>query len=203
MLFRSVGIPLSVKYDSTDNLLDPTRGVRVTASVSPYPTFLGSTIGVVQSKAALSAYYALDEDARYVLAGRVGLGSIAGEELSDIPATRRFYAGGGGSVRGYAYRTLSPLGPDGRITGGRSLFEGSVEARIKLTDTIGVVPFFDAGMAFESAVPNFKQRLQMAAGLGLRYYTAIGPIRLDVAAPLNPRKGDKPVAVYISIGQAF
>lgn len=201
--YTLVGVPLSVIYDSTDSLLDPTRGVRAVASVAPYPTFLGSTIGVVQSKAALSTYYAFDEDARYVLAGRVGLGSIAGESLAEIPATRRFYAGGGGSVRGYAYRTLSPLGPDGRLTGGRSLFEGSVEARVKITDTIGVVPFFDAGMAFESAVPNFKERLQLAAGLGLRYYTSIGPIRLDVAAPLNPRKGDKPVALYISIGQAF
>jgi len=89
------------------------------------------------------------------------------------------------------------------LTGGRSLFEASVEARIKVTDTIGLVPFFDAGMAFESSIPNFKQELQYSAGLGLRYYTPIGPIRLDVAAPLNPRKGDKPVAVYISIGQAF
>ena len=71
------------------------------------------------------------------------------------------------------------------------------------TDTIGIVPFFDAGTAFEGSVPDFKQRLQMAAGLGLRYYTAIGPIRVDVAAPLNPRKGDKPVALYVSIGQAF
>lgn len=201
--YTLVGIPLSVKYDSTDSLLDATRGIRATASVTPYPSLLGSTVNIVQSKAALSAYYALDEDARYVLAGRLGLGSIAGESLADIPATRRFYAGGGGSVRGYAYRSLSPLGPLGRLTGGRSLFEGSVEARIKVTDTIGVVPFFDAGTAFESSLPNFKETLQMSAGLGLRYYTPIGPIRLDVAAPLNPRKGDKPVAVYISIGQAF
>ncbi len=201
--YTLVGIPLSVKYDSTNSLLDPTRGIRATASVTPYPTFLGSTVGLFQSKAALSAYYALDEDARYVLAGRIGLGSIAGADLDEVPATRRFYAGGGGSVRGYAYRTLSPLGPLGRLTGGRSLFEGSVEARIKVTDTIGLVPFFDAGTAFEGSVPDFKQRLQMAAGLGLRYYTAIGPIRVDVAAPLNPRKGDKPVALYVSIGQAF
>jgi translocation and assembly module TamA len=201
--YTLVGIPLSVKYDSTDSLLDATRGIRATASVAPYPTFLGSTVGIVQSKAALSAYYALDEDARYVLAGRVGLGSIAGADLDDIPATRRFYAGGGGSVRGYAYRTLSPLGPLFRLTGGRSLFEASLEARIKITDTIGVVPFFDAGTAFEGSVPDFKQRLQMSAGLGLRYYTAIGPIRVDVAAPLNPRKGDKPVALYVSIGQSF
>ena len=201
--YTLVGIPLSVRYDSTDSLLDSTRGIRATASVAPYPTFLGSTVGIVQSKASLAAFYALDEDARYVLAGRVGLGSIAGADLDEIPATRRFYAGGGGSVRGYAYRTLSPLGPLNRLTGGRSLFEASLEARIKITDTIGVVPFFDAGTAFEGSVPDFKQRLQMAAGLGLRYYTAIGPIRVDVAAPLNPRKGDKPVALYVSIGQAF
>ena len=201
--YTLVGIPLSVKYDSTDSLLDATRGIRASASVTPYPTFLGSSVGIVQAKGAFSAYHALDEDARYVLAGRIGLGSISGADLDDIPATRRFYAGGGGSVRGYAYRTLSPLGPLGRLTGGRSLFEASLEARIKVTDTIGIVPFFDAGTAFEGSVPDFKQRLQMAAGLGLRYYTAIGPIRVDLAAPLNPRKGDKPVALYVSIGQSF
>lgn len=201
--YTLVGIPLSVKYDSTDSLLDPTRGFRATASVTPYPTFLGSSVGIVQSKAAVSAYYALDEDARYILAGRVGFGSIAGASLDEIPSTRRFYAGGGGSVRGYAYRTLSPLGPFGQLTGGRSLLELSAEARIKITDTIGVVPFFDAGTAYAATVPDGKQKLQMAAGLGLRYYTSIGPIRVDVAAPLNPRKGDKPVALYVSIGQAF
>ncbi|HEY5793840.1 MAG TPA: autotransporter assembly complex family protein [Bosea sp. (in: a-proteobacteria)] len=201
--YTLVGIPLSLKYDSTDSLLDATRGFRATASVAPYPTFLGSTVGIVQAKGAFSAYYALDEDARYVLAGRIGLGSISGASLDEIPATRRFYAGGGGSVRGYAYRTLAPLGPMNQLIGGRSLFEASVEARIKITDTIGIVPFFDAGTAFEGSLPDFKQRLQMAAGLGLRYYTAIGPIRVDVAAPLNPRKGDKPVALYVSIGQAF
>ncbi|WP_244595708.1 autotransporter assembly complex protein TamA [Bosea lathyri] len=201
--YTLVGIPLSVKYDSTDSLLDATRGIRAIASVAPYPTFLGSTVGVVQTKAALSGYYALDDDARYVLAGRIGLGSIAGAELAEIPATRRFYAGGGGSVRGYAYRSLAPLGPLGQLTGGRSLFEASVEARIKITDTIGIVPFADAGTAFSSTLPDFKEKLQYSAGLGLRYYTPIGPIRVDVAAPLNPRKGDKPFALYVSIGQAF
>ncbi|MBD3844766.1 outer membrane protein assembly factor [Bosea sp. SSUT16] len=201
--YTLVGLPLSVNYDSTDSLLDPTRGIRATASFTPYPTFLGSTVGIYQAKAAVSGYYALDEDARYVLAGRVGFGSISGASLDEIPATRRFYAGGGGSVRGYAYRSLSPLGPFGQLTGGRSLLELSAEARIKITETIGIVPFFDAGTAFESSLPDGKQKLQMAAGLGFRYYTSIGPIRVDVAAPLNPRKGDKPVALYVSIGQAF
>lgn len=201
--YTLVGIPLSVKYDSTDSPLDPTRGVRAAASFAAYPAFLGSTVGIYQTKAAVSAYYALDEDARYVLAGRIGFGSVAGANLNEIPATRLFYAGGGGSVRGYAYRSIAPLGPLNQVVGGRSLFEFSAEARIKLTDTIGIVPFFDAGTAYESTFPDGKQPLQMAAGLGLRYYTGIGPIRVDVAAPLNPRKGDKPVALYVSIGQAF
>jgi translocation and assembly module TamA len=201
--YTLVGVPLSLRYDSTDSQLDPTRGIRVAASVTPYAAFGGNAAPFIQSKASISGYYALDEDARYVLAGRIGLGSIAGADLDEVPATRRFYAGGGGSVRGYAYRTLSPLGPLNHLTGGRSLFEASVEARIKITNTIGIVPFFDAGMAFASQFPNFKEKMQYAAGLGLRYYTPIGPIRVDVAAPLNPRKGDKPVALYISIGQAF
>lgn len=201
--YTLVGIPLSVKYDSTDSLLDPTRGLRVNASFAPYPTFLGSTVGIYQTKAAVSAYYALDEDARYILAGRIGFGSVAGASLNEIPPTRLFYAGGGGSVRGYAYRSIAPLGPFHQVVGGRSLLELSAEARIRITETIGIVPFFDAGTAFESSFPDGKQKLQMAAGLGLRYYTGIGPIRVDVAAPLNPRKGDKPVALYVSIGQAF
>ncbi len=201
--YTLVGIPLSVRYDSTDSLLDPTRGIRATASFAPYAMFGDTSTGLFQTRASISGYYALDEDARYVLAGRIGFGSIAGAALDEIPATRRFYAGGGGSVRGYAYRSLAPLGPYDQLIGGRSLFESSVEARIKITETIGIVPFFDAGMAFESSFPDFKETLALSAGLGLRYYTPIGPIRLDVAAPLNPRKGDKPVAVYISIGQAF
>jgi translocation and assembly module TamA len=106
-------------------------------------------------------------------------------------------------VRGYQYNTLGPTAPNGAIIGGRSLFEASAELRARVTDTIGVVPFIDAGNAFASSAPDFSRPLQMAAGLGLRYYTSIGPLRLDVAAPINPRRGDKPVAVYVSIGQSF
>ncbi|MBZ6076631.1 autotransporter assembly complex protein TamA [Microvirga puerhi] len=198
-----VGLPASLTYDSTDRPLDPTRGARINASITPYPSFLGSTVGMTVSKFEASTYYALDEDARYILAGRIGLGSIVGADLDEIPANFRFFAGGGGSVRGYRYQSLGPQGPFGYVVGGRSLLEGSLEARIKITDTIGVVPFIDAGNAFESSYPDFKERLQVSAGLGLRYYTAIGPIRLDVATPLNPRPGDRPVSLYISIGQAF
>ena len=83
------------------------------------------------------------------------------------------------------------------------MFDGSVEARIKVTDTIGIVPFLDMGNAFASSYPDFKDPLRFAAGLGLRYYTPIGPIRLDVAMPFERLRGENPVAVYVSIGQAF
>jgi translocation and assembly module TamA len=106
-------------------------------------------------------------------------------------------------VRGYAYNSLGPIGPFGAVIGGRSLFLVSAELRVKVTETIGIVPFFDAGDAYASNFPNFSAPLYKAAGIGLRYYTAIGPIRADVAFPLEKHAGTGAVAVYVSIGQAF
>ncbi|QCI63580.1 outer membrane protein assembly factor [Phreatobacter stygius] len=198
-----VGIPLSVTYDSTDRPLDPTRGFRVTASFTPYhgfrdaPSFFG--VGRIQA----STYYSLDDAARYILAVRIAFASIAGGTLADIPAPMRFYAGGGGSVRGYEYKSLGPRDAFGNVVGGKSLFEASFEARIKITDTIGIVPFVDIGQAFASSLPDGSERLRIGAGLGLRYYTAIGPIRLDFAVPIARQRGERAYAVYVSLGQAF
>ncbi len=129
----------------------------------------------------------------------------APSDLRDIPSNYRFFSGGGGSVRGYRYQTIGPRTPPfGFVVGGRSLFEANVEARVKVTDTIGIVPFFDIGGAYAGSIPDFTRGdTRMSAGLGLRYYTGIGPIRLDVAFPLNPRPGDQPVVLYVSIGQSF
>ena len=200
--YTLVGVPASVNYDTTDSKLDPTSGVRLNASVAAFPEFLGSTLNFGQFKARGSAYWSVDPDQRFVLAGRVGIGGEVGPALDEIPANWRFYAGGGGSVRGYAYDSLGPRNLFG-VTGGRSLFEASAELRIKITDTIGIVPFVDAGNAFSSTLPNFSMPLYTSAGLGLRYYTAIGPIRLDVAHAFQPVPGSGPVSVYVSIGQAF
>ncbi len=201
--YTLVGIPVSLTYDSTDSKLDPTHGVRLNASATGFGSFLGSSLNLLQSKARASAYYSLDADSRFVLAGRVGFGAMGGPSLNDIPANWRFYAGGGGSVRGYAYNSLGPTVFWGPVVGGRSLFEASAEMRVKLTDTIGLVPFFDAGNAFASSFPNFSDHLYTAVGLGLRYYTTIGPIRVDVAFPLDRRPGNGVAALYVSIGQAF
>jgi translocation and assembly module TamA len=200
--YTLVGVPVSANFDTTDSKLDPTRGVRLNVSAAGFGTFLGSSLDLVQAKGRASAYYSLDPDSRFVLAGRVAVGAMGGPELDEIPANWRFYAGGGGSVRGYAYNELGPTFL-GAVVGGRSLFEASAELRVKVTDTIGLVPFFDAGNAFASSFPNFSEPLFTAAGLGLRYYSTVGPIRLDVAFPLERRAGNGPVAVYVSIGQAF
>lgn len=205
--YQLVGTPLSVKFDNTDKPLDPSTGFRINAAVTPYATALGSSVGFTRATADASTYVALDEDADYILAARIGVGSLLDgpSDLREIPSNYRFYTGGGGSIRGYRYQTVAPRGPFGFVVGGRSLFESSLEARIKVTDTIGIVPFFDAGGAFASTTPDLrlKDAVQMSAGIGLRYYTGIGPLRLDLAFPINPRPGDQPVVLYVSIGQSF
>jgi translocation and assembly module TamA len=201
--YTLIGLPVSVLYDSTDNPLDPTRGVKLAASLAPYLDRVDDDQFMGVGRLSGSAYWSLDETGRMILAGRLGFGSIVGPDLLDIPANRRLYAGGAGSVRGYELESLSPL-VFGHPIGGRSLLDGSIEARFKITETIGIVPFVDAGMAFDDSLPDFgAQHLAVGVGLGLRYFTAIGPIRLDVATPLNRDYGDRPVVLYVSIGQAF
>jgi translocation and assembly module TamA len=197
-----IGVTGSANYDSTNDRLDPTQGVRAKAAVAAYPGVFGS-LYLYTAKTEVSAYQALDADSRFVLAGRARVASEIGPGLEDIPANLRLYAGGGGSVRGYAYSSLGPRAANGAILGGRSAVDSSLEIRWRATDAIGLVGFFDAGNAFEAEVPNFSLPIQMSAGVGLRYYTGFGPLRLDIAAPINPRPGDPRFAIYASIGQAF
>ena len=137
------------------------------------------------------------------MAGGANVGAIVGAERNEIPADERFYAGGGGSIRGYAYQTVAPLSGTDPI-GGRSIFELSLELRLKLTEQFGLVTFLDGGNAFTSQTPDFRESLLWGTGLGFRYYTPIGPLRLDVAFPLDRREGiDDSFQVYVSLGQAF
>jgi translocation and assembly module TamA len=132
------------------------------------------------------------------------VGSIAGADLADIPANRRFYAGGGGSIRGYEYQKVGPLDAAGDPIGGRSKIEVAAEVRVRVWGEIAVVPFIAGGQVYESVYPDFSDSVQWAAGLGLRYHTVVGPLRLDVAFPINRRDGiDDAFQIYISLGQAF
>ncbi|MFT5445919.1 MAG: translocation and assembly module TamA, partial [Gammaproteobacteria bacterium] len=119
------------------------------------------------------------------------------------PPKTRLYSGGGGSVRGYQTQFIGPLDARGDPTGGRSVLEAGVEMRIRVGENFGLVPFIDAGTVSRAIFPDFSEDVQIAAGLGLRYHTIIGPIRADIALPINPREEDNLFEFYISIGQAF
>jgi translocation and assembly module TamA len=200
LLFGPTG---AINYDTSDDLLNPTKGVRASLTGAAFPEIIGSSQNVFQTRATGSTYYDLSSNGTLVLAGRLSLGSVFGGSINELPADRLLYAGGGGSVRGYEFRSISPLDADGDPTGGRSLVEGSIELRYRFLGNYGIVPFFDAGSVTKDVYPSFTEEVQYAGGLGFRYYSPIGPIRADVAVPLNPRKEDDPVAFYISIGQAF
>lgn len=192
-----------VRLDSTNNPLDPTAGSRLEISLSPFTSLAGTSSQFVIASLHGSKYFSFDEAGRYVLAGRGQLSSVWGEERSALPSNKRFYSGGGGSVRGYAYQKIGPLDANNDPLGGRSVVEAGLEFRARLTETIGLVPFIEGGNVFEKTYPDSFDLL-WAAGLGLRYYTAIGPIRLDLALPLDKRENvDDNYQVYISIGQAF
>ena len=191
-------LPTSLSYDGTDDLLDPTQGFRLSGRLSPEASFQGSAFGYLKGQIDASVYQPISG---VVLAGRVRAGSIFGAERDRIAPSRRFYAGGGGSVRGFGYQEIGPRDQFNDPIGGRSLAEASVEARFRFGD-FGVVPFLDAGQIYTSTLPKFDS-FRFGAGIGARYYTSFGPIRIDVATPLDPRKGDPKVGVYVSIGQAF
>ncbi|MZR22929.1 BamA/TamA family outer membrane protein [Sneathiella chungangensis] len=198
------GLPLTARYDSTDDLLDPTKGRRFNTSLVPYVGLNQNTPDFLRLEMDGSTYYSVLDDDRLILAARGKIGLMAGDSANEIPASKRFYSGGGGSVRGYKYQTVGPLDSNNDPVGGRSLLEVGFEARARITDSIGIVPFIEGGNVYESMAPDFSGEFLWGAGLGFRYYTAIGPIRFDVALPLNRRDGvDDAYQFYISIGQAF
>ena len=202
--FLLFGLPLTANRDTTDDALDPASGTRLQLALTPYTGVGSDSLLFVTAVAGGSAYYALDEEERYVLAGRARLGSILGEKTDALPASRRFYAGGGGSIRGYEYQLVGPLDDDEEPFGGTSLVELGAELRVRVSETIGVVPFVDGGTVYDDPYFTGDETLRWAAGLGLRYFTGFGPVRLDVAFPLNPRDGvDEAFQFYISFGQAF
>lgn len=198
------GLPFTAVYDRTDNRFDPSSGLRARASLTPYVGAFDDT-GLLFSVLDLGAstYYAIDDGKRYILAGRTRLASLLGAGRDDVPPPQRLYSGGGGSVRGYESRFIGPLDTEDDPIGGRSVAELGIELRYRLSESIGIVPFLEAGLVSEEIYPTTDERIQYAAGLGLRYYTAIGPIRADIAFPLNPRDEDSFFQFYIAIGQAF
>jgi len=199
-----VGIPINGSRDGSNDLLDPTEGTRVRLSVTPYRATIEQDVNFTVFEVEASAYVGLGKDDRVVPAIRVKAGSITGADTLDIPITKRFFAGGGGSIRGYEYQTAGPLDANGDPIGGRSLLETGLELRWRVTDSIGIVPFVEGGNVYDKQTPDLEEDLFWAVGMGFRYFTVAGPIRFDVAFPLNRREGiDDEFQIYVSLGQAF
>ncbi|WP_085025694.1 autotransporter assembly complex protein TamA [Ensifer aridi] len=200
--YVTAALPFEYVRDTRDDKLNATEGYRALINAKPSYEIEGQTF-FSSFEASASAYYSPGEENRFVLAGKLGAGVlVGGDELSDIPATRRFFLGGGGTVRGYSFQEISPRNADNELTGGRSYVNGTLEARIAVTDTIGIVPFIDAGSVSESTTPDFSD-IRAGAGIGLRYATPFGPIRLDFAVPLNKYPGGTDYGIYAGIGQSF
>ncbi|MEP9402819.1 autotransporter assembly complex family protein [Sphingomonas sp. VNH70] len=193
-------LPTSLNYDGSDDLLNPTRGFRLGGRLSPELSLQGAVFGYTRLQLDGSVYRPFGD--RVVLAGRTRIGSILGAPRDAVAPSRRFYAGGGASVRGYGFQSIGPRDPNNDPIGGRSLAEFSIEARVRAFGNFGVVPFLDAGNIYTSTLPEFSG-MRYGAGIGVRYYSNFGPIRIDVGTPVNPQRGDPRIAVYVSLGQAF
>jgi len=209
-LNRLLGFPVEVQVDATNDLIDPTKGGRLATQVTPYLGRSGHDSRLLIATAKGSYYLRVLKSDAIILAGWAHGGVIATSAFDNIAPNKRFYAGGAGSVRAYGYKLLGPLDVYRVPLGGRSILEYGIEGRFKATETIGFVLFAEAGSLSTTASPNMNnQALLWGIGTGIRYYTAIGPIRVDVARPMKRRRDtsgkyiDSGYQFYLSVGQAF
>ncbi|WP_428333339.1 autotransporter assembly complex protein TamA [Novosphingobium sp.] len=193
-------IPLLLGYDRSDSLLNPTKGFRITAKLSPETSLKGGKVSPYARTLLLATgYYPISPS--LVLAARGQVGSIFGTSVDDLAPSRRLYSGGGGSVRGYGYQQLGPKDANNNPIGGRDQTEFAIEARYRFGN-YGIVPFIDGGRVGESSTPGLSG-MRYGAGIGGRFYTNFGPLRVDVATPIARKPGESVIALYIGIGQAF
>lgn len=201
--FELFSITTKVSRDTANDPLNPTKGSRIALSGAPHLSLGSGTTPYMVFEASGATYRAVFDD-RVVLAARARFGSIVGAKNSNIPASQRFFSGGGRSVRGYDYQSIGPLDDSDDPLGGRSVAEINLEPRIKITPKFSLIPFIDAGIVSTDELPDFSNDVQVGAGLGVAYQTPVGPIRLDLARAVNRRSNvDGVIEFYISLGQAF
>ncbi|MFZ1538848.1 MAG: autotransporter assembly complex family protein [Chromatiaceae bacterium] len=202
-------LPLTLKYNGAGDLLDPREGARLDARVAPTKVLSGDASNFFHLRVTGTAYLDLSRltsaqraSGWTILAGRLSIGRIFGASAEQVPPDWRFYAGGGGSVRGYPFQSIGPQTLSGQPQGGSNLLETSLELRQRLWGNWGSALFVDTGAISDLNFPG-TGGWSVGVGAGVRYHTPIGPVRLDVATPLNNDAGDPAVQVYIGIGQAY
>ncbi len=201
-LYTLLQTPVSLQYDTTRDLLNPLSGIRAALSVTPTESFANPNATFVIAQASGSTYLDLLGNGRSVLALHGLVGSVEGASTFAIPPDQRFYGGGSGTVRGFRFQSVGPQFPDGIPIGGTSIDAGSLELRQRFGASYGAAVFVDAGQVSTSGVP-FQGTVQVGVGIGARYYTSFGPLRLDFAVPVTNQPNSDAFEVYIGIGQAF
>lgn len=201
--FHLFSFPVYYSMDTTNDLLDPVRGYRFSLALTPYHEIMGPSITFAKVVSSYKRYAVILKKPYTVFAANLRIGILKGAGREEIPADERFYAGGGGSVRGYSYQSVGPL--FGKVPiGGKSLIEMSTEVRLKITEHFGIATFLDGGTAFTNNLFDSGEFLQWGTGMGIRYYTPVGPLRLDIGVPINRRQyNENKYAIYLSLGQAF
>ena len=200
-LFTAAGLA-AFSVDRSNDPLNPERGWRFEARAEPIAHAGDTGLVYLRAMAQGSVYLSFDQDSNTVAAAQLKVGAIAGGRIPDVPGSRRYYAGGGGSVRGFSYQGVGPRFADNTPQGGLSLIEGSLEGRQKVFDKWTAVAFIDAGVLGERAALDFTDPA-VGVGVGVRYDLGFAPIRADIAVPVNKRTGDAAFQVYLSIGQSF
>lgn len=197
-------LPLYFRWSSADQLLDPSTGSTWQYIVTPTLNVRHGAKFYLSEELIQSIYYPATKDKRVVFAQKITLGSILSSGLDDVPVPKRFLGGSEEDLRGYKYLTVSPLFHHHKPIGGRSAIYYTFETRFRVTKSIGLVPFFDAGNVYKAVFPTFGGKWRKSVGLGVRVFTFIGPLRFDVGFPLNRRKGlDSKYRLFVSIGQMF
>lgn len=195
-------VPLGLHYDTTNSPTDASAGTRADATVTPTLSVGQGNATFVIAQASAAKFFDLGAPGRSVLAIRGLVGSVQGATTFDIPPDQRFYGGGSATIRGYRFQSVGPRLRNNKPAGGTSISAGTVEIRQRFGESYGVVAFVDAGQVSARATP-FTGKFRTGAGIGARYYTSIGPIRADVAIPLQRQRGDDAVEFYLGLGQAF
>jgi translocation and assembly module TamA len=202
--FNLIKVPFQYKWNNTDDILDPKIGSTFFFKSIPTVQFLDKHFFYSINQMIVSGYLPLAKDGKFIFASKLNIGSIVGAPESSIPTPERFFAGSESTLRGYNYYTVSPLDDENNPIGGRSMIIYTVEGRWRINDQWGLVGFFDAGNVYKPTFPEFNKKILKSVGIGGRYYTPVGPLRLDVAFPLDPRRGiDSSFQLYFSVGQSF
>lgn len=202
-LYHLLKVPLQIKWSNANNLLDPTNGQTLNVKITPTSNFMKPSFFYTLHTTSLAHYQSFANN-HLTLAAKVTMGNIMCAARHTIPPPDRFYGGSENVLRGFKAYTISPLHHNRIPIGGRSLLAATLEARFRTSGDLGWVTFYDVGNVYSTNMPKITIHQYHSVGAGLRYATPIGPLRLDIAVPINRRSNiDPPFQIYFSIGQAF